>query len=289
MTTTQRKPARGKKTPPVSTATVMVDTQGATPQATEFVYAVIAALGLNLVELTDSSEQPVAASLQVWGNTISAGNQQWHYPDHEAAFEHWLVTTCFRRVKDSTVWAVVQTGVEVFPLLAAAMAYAHADDGALLIDADATGKLSETILEATGHRIEPLAFDLDLPSAHIYLLNAPRWHHVTLMLDPKRSNPLHSVLLRDTVHAARHHFAHTVIDCGADLFLAQRLAEEGAQVVHVDDHSRPLYMNLEPYKRINYFSHRIPEYGTRRDVEYLVNAARRRRGMRRWMQRGDTP
>ena len=267
----------------------MVDTQDATPQATEFVYAVVAALGLNIVELADTADHPVAANVQVWGNTISAGDRQWHYPDHEAAFEHWLVTTCFRRVKDSTVWAVVQTGVEVFPLLAAAMAYAHAADGALLIDADATGKLSQTILDATDHSIEPLAFDRDLPSAHIYLLNAPRWHHVTMMLDAQRSNPLHSVLLRDTVHAARHHFAHTVIDCGADLFLAQRLAEEGAQVVHVDDESRPLYVHLKPYKRINYFSHRIPRYGTRPDFEYLVSATRRRRRMRRWMQRGDAP
>lgn len=289
MTTTQQKSPRGKKTPPVDNVTLMVDTKDATPQATEFVYAVGAALGLNLVELADTADHPVAVNVQVWDTTISAGDRQWHYPDHQAAFEHWLVTTCFPRVKHSTVWAVVQTGVKVLPLLAAAMAYAHAADGALLIDADATGKLSRTILEATDHDIEPLAFDPDLAAAHIYLLNAPRWHHVAMMLGTQGSNPLHSVLLRDTLHAARHHFAHTVIDCGADLFLAQRLAEEGAQVVHVDDDSRPLYVNLQPYKRINYFSHRIPGYGARTDFEYLVSATRQRRGMRRWMQRGDAP
>lgn len=289
MTTTQRSLTRGKKIPPVNDVTVLVDTQDATPQATEFVYAVVAALGLNLVELTDTANHPVAASVQVWGNTISAGGKQWHYPDHEAAFEHWLVTTCFRPVPHSTVWAVVQTGTVALPLLAAATAYAHAGDGALLIDGDVTGNLSHTILEATNHQVEPLVFDLDLPSAHIYLLNAPRWHRVTMMLDATRSNPLHSVQLRETVDAARHHFTHTVIECGADLFLAQRLAEEGAQVVHVDDYSRPLYVNLEPYKRINYFSHRIPEYGTRRDFEHLVSATRSRRRMRRWLQRGDRP
>lgn len=289
MTTTQRRSARGKSTPSVNNVAVMVETQHATPQAMEFVYAVIAALGLNLVELVDTADLPVTANVQVCGNTISANGRQWHYPDHEAAFEHWLVTTCFRPVKDSTVWAAVQTGPEVFPLLAAAMAYAHADDGALLIDADAAATLSDIILQATEHHIEPLVFDLDLPSAHIYLLNAPRWHDITIMLNDKRSNPLHSVLLRETVNAARHHFAHTVIDCGADLFLAQRLAEEGAHVVHVDDDSRPLYIDLEPYKRVDYYSHRLPDYATRRDFKYLVNATRRRRGMRRWMQRGDTP
>lgn len=287
MTTTQRKLPQGKKSPPVTDLTVLVDTRDATADATDFVYAVIAALGLHSVELADADDTSVAASIQVSGNMISAANRQWHVPDHQADFEHWLVTTCFRRVKESTVWVVVQTGTETFPLLAAAMAYAHADDGALLIDADATGALTETILQATDYSVDVLEFDLGLPSPHIYLLNAPSWHHVTMMLHVNGSSPLHSVLLRETLHAAQHHFTHTVIDCGADLFLAQRLFEEGAQVVHVDDHSRPLFVDLAPFKRVNYFSHRIPDYGTRRDFEYLVNAARRRRGMRRWMRRGD--
>lgn len=269
--------------------TVLVDTQDATVQATEFVYAVVAALGMRIVELADADDTATAANIQVSGNMLSAQNRQWHYPDHEAAFEHWLVTTCFPRVEHSTVWAVVQTGVEPFPLLSAAMAYAHADDNALLIDADASGALTETILRATDHGIDVLTFDLDLPSPHIYLLNAPSWEKVTMMLHVNRGNPLNSVLLIDTVHAARHHFAHTVIDCGADLFLAQRLAAEGAHVIHIDDHSRPLYVNLQPYKQVDYHSHRIPEYGTRRDFEYIVNTARRRRSLRRWMQRGDTP
>lgn len=286
MTTTQRKLAPGKKSPPVTNLTVLVDTQDATDEAKNFVYAVIAALGLHTIEGADADDTPVAANIQVSGRTISAANRQWHVPDHQATFEQWLVTTCFRRVHDPTVWAVVQTGTETFPLLAAAMAYAHADDGTLLIDADATGTLTETILQATDHATEVLEFDLDLPSPHIYLLNAPSWHHVTMMLHVYPSNPLHSVLLRETLHAAQYHFRHTVIDCGADLFLAQRLSEEGAHVVHVDDHARPLFVDLDAYQRINYFSHRIPDYGTRRDFEYLVNATRRRRGMRRWMQRG---
>lgn len=269
--------------------TVLVDTQDATAQATEFVYAVVAALGMHLVELADADDTATAANIQVSGNMLSADNRQWHYPDHEAAFEHWLVTKCFPRVEHSTVWAVVQTGLEPFPLLSAAMAYSHADDGALLIDADASGALTEAILHATDHAIDVLEFDLDLPSPHIYLLNAPTWENVTMMLHVNRNNPLNSVLLIDTVHAARHHFAHTVIDCGADLFLAQRLAAEGVQVIHVDDHSRPLYVNLQPYKQVDYHAHRIPEYATRRDFEYIVNTTRRRRGMRRWMQRGDAP
>lgn len=289
MTTTQRKPIRGKKAPPVTKLTVLVDTQDATEEAAEFVYAVVAALGLDIVELTDADDSPPAASVQVSGNMLYAADRQWHHPDHEAAFEHWLVTTCFRRVEQSTVWALVQTGIEPFPLLSAAMAYAHANTSALLIDADASGALTNNILRATDHAIDVLTFDMTLPSPHIYLLNAPSWQYVTMMLHVNRANPLNSVLLPETIHAARYHFAHTIIDCGADLFLAQRLAAEGAHVIHIDDHSRPLHVNLKPHKQIDYYAHRIPEYGTRRDFEYIVNTTRRRRGMRRWMQRGDAP
>ena len=289
MTTTQRRAPRAKTRQQAINATVLLETHDATEEAATFVYAVIAALGLDSIELADADETPVAASIQVSGNLISAANRQWHYPDHEAGFEHWLVTTCFPRVENSTVWAVVQTGLDTFPLLSAAMAYAHSDDGALLIDADATGALSDIILQATNHQVEVLQFDRELPSPHIYLLNTPKWHHVAMMLHVNRSNPLHSVLLRETVHAARYHFAHTIIDCGADIFLAQRLAQEGAHVVHVDDHSRPLHVDLAPHKYLNYFSHRIPEYGTRRDFEYIANTTRRRRGMRRWMRQGETP
>lgn len=287
MTTTQRKPNRAKNRPQVTNTTVLVDTQDATVEAAGFVYAVIAALGLDMIELVDADETPAAASIHVSGNVIWAADRQWHYPDHEAGFEHWLVTACFPRVHNSTVWAVVQTASEAFPLLSAAMAYAHCDDGALLIDADATGALTQTIVHATQHAVEVLPFDQVLPSPHIHLLNTPRWQDVAMMLHTNRSNPLHSVLLRETVHAARYHFAHTVIDCGADLFLAQRLAAEGAHVIHVDDHSRPLHVDLEPYKRLNYFSHRIPTYGTRRDFEHIANNHRQRRGMRRWMRHGD--
>lgn len=65
--------------------TVLVDTQDATEQAADFVYAVVAALGMDIVELTEADDTPKAASIQVSGNTLYANNQQWYYPDHEAA------------------------------------------------------------------------------------------------------------------------------------------------------------------------------------------------------------
>ena len=287
MTTTQRKLTRSAKPPPETHFTVLVDTQDATEDAAGFVYAVIAALGLESVELADADDAPKAASIQVSGKTLFAGNRQWHYPDHRATFEHWLVSQCFPRTETSTAWAVVQTSADAYPMLSAAMAYAHADDGALLIDADASGALTDAILQATDHGIDVLDFDFDLPSPHIYLLNAPTWAQVTMMLQVNRANPLNSVLLVDTLHAAQHHFAHTVINCGADLFMAQRLAAEGVHVIHVDDFSRPLHVKFTPYKTLDYFSHRIPEYGTRRDFEFITTNRRRRKGMRRWMQRGD--
>lgn len=270
--------------------TILVDTQDATDQAAEFAYAVAAALGLNIVELTDAGDDPKAAHVQVSGNTLYADGRQWHYPDHEATFERWLVSKCFPRADHKTVWAVVQTGIDSYPMLAAAMAYATAetDTGTLLLDADAAGTLTETILATTEHAIEVLDFDLSMPSPHIYLLNAPVWAGVTMMLQSNGANPLNSVLLADTVAASRQHFCHVVINCGADLFMAQRLADDGAQVVHVDDCSRPLYMKFTPHKRLDYASHRIPDYGTRRDFEFIYTNTRRRKGMRRWMERGDT-
>lgn len=269
--------------------TVLVDTQDATEQAAGFVYAVVAALGMDIVELTEADDTPKAASIQVSGNTLYANNQQWYYPDHETAVEHWLVSCCFPHVEAPTVWAVAQTSTDTFPMLGAAMAYAHTSDGALLIDADASGTLTETILEDTDHAIDVLDFDFELPSPHIYLLNAPRWAGVAMLLQANRKSPLNSVLLADTLHAAKQHFAHTIVDCGADLFLAQRLAAEGVRVIHVDDASRPLHVNFTPHKKLNYFSHRIPKYATRRDFEFIAVNTRRRKTMRRWMQRGDKP
>lgn len=267
--------------------TVLIDTQDATAEAAAFLYAVIAALGMDSVELPDADDSPKAANIQVSGNTLYAAQQQWQYPDHESLFEHWLVTTCFPAVETSTVWAVVQTGAQAFPLLAAALAYAHADHGSLLIDADATGALTNTILTDTDQAVEVLDYDHQLPSPHIYLLNAPRWQRVTLMLQRNRSNPLHSVLLLDVLSAARYHFKHTVIDCGGDLFLAQRLAAADVRVIHLDDASRPLYVDLKPYKSIEYFTHRIPEYATRTDFEFIAHNTRRRATLRRWAQQGD--
>lgn len=267
---------------------VLVDTSSASDDAARFVYAVIAALGMDIVELADANDDAsYAATIQVGDNTIVADHKQWHYPDHEATFEHWLVTTCFPSSVDPTVWALVQTGSERFKMLAAAMAYAYQDQGVVLIDADASEALSRSILEATDDAIDILTFDFEMPSPHIYMLNAPTWEGVTMLLQVDRANPLNSVLLPETLQAAKYHFAHTVIDCGADLFLAQRLAAAGSRVIHIDDGARPLYIDLTPHKRIEYFSHDIPPYGTRRDFEFIVHNTRRRAGMRRWMQRGD--
>lgn len=288
MTTTQRKHL-GKQKAPAAT-TVLVDTQDATEAAAEFIYAVAAALGLDIVELLDADDLPKAAHVQVSGNVLSTETRQWHYPDHEPTFEHWLVTKCFPRVEHQTTWAVVQTGTDHYPLLAAAMAYAatERDNATLLIDADAAGTLTDTILQSTAEAIQILDFDFAMPSPHIYLLNAPVWAGVTMMLQVNGANPLNSVLVNETSKAARQHFGDVVINCGADLFMAQRLAADGAQVVHVDDYSRPLYVQFEPHKKLDYASHNIPDYGTRHDFEFIYKNTRRRKSMRRWMKRGDS-
>lgn len=284
MTTTQRKPPRGKKISPAQT--ILVDTRDATEAATEFIYAVAAALGLDTVELTDADDVPKAAHIQVTGNTLYADNRRWQYPDHEAKFERWLVSTCFPRTEHSTAWAVVQTGADAYPMLAAAMAYAVANDGAILLDADAAGTLSAAILEETEYAIDVLDYDIGLPSPHIYVLNAPQWAGVAMMLQVNGKNPLNSILIAEATIAAQYHYPHVVINCGADLFMAQRLAAEGVQVVHVDDHTRPLYVDFEPYKKLDYAEDRIPDYGTRRDFEFIYKNTRRRKSLRRWMERG---
>ncbi|HIY85636.1 MAG TPA: hypothetical protein H9822_04220 [Candidatus Yaniella excrementavium] len=290
MTTTQRRFRRHKATASYSLRPVLIETHDATGPATEFVYAVVAALGLDLAEPSEAEDTNTVVYVQVCGSTLYADDKQWNYPEQQATFEYWLVSQCFPRVAHNTVWATVQTSHDHYPLLAAAMAYATtgiAASGTLLLDADASGALTDTILDATDNSVEVLDFDLALPSPHIYLLNAPIWEDVTLLLQRHGANPLNSVLLDDTVAAARHHFHTVVINCGADLFMAQRLAADGAQVVHVDDFSRPLYVQFEPYKKIDYASHRIPEYGTRRDFQFIYTNTRRRKGMRRWMARGD--
>lgn len=279
----------GTKAPPVSALTVLVDTRDATAAAETFVYAVIAALGMRIIEYDAADDTQYPVHLQVSGNTVYSGDHQWQYPDHETTFERWLVTKYFPHVNNPVVWAVVQTSYDTFPILSAAMAYAqvHAEDKVLLIDADAAEALSRHILDDTNHAIDLLEFDFELPSPHIYLLNAPVWHGVTMLLHAGQANPLNSVLLTDTLQAARHHFDHTVIDCGMDLFLAQRLAAEGALVIHIDDHSRLLHVDLDTHWQVNYFRHNIPVYGTRRDFEFVVKSTRGRRSLRRWLQRGD--
>lgn len=266
----------------------MVDTRDATEAAAEFIYTVAAALGLETVELAEADDTAKAASIQVSGNTLYSNAKQWHYPDHDATFERWLVSQCFPRQETSTAWAVVQTGADAYPLLSAAMAYAVADNGALLVDADAAGILTTTIQRDTDTAIEVLDFNQQLPSPHVYLLNAPTWAGVTMMLQADGGSPLNSVLIAETTVAAQQHFGHVVIDCGADLFMAQRLAAEGVQVVHIDDYSRPLYVDFEPYMKLDYAHHGIPDYGTRRDFEFIYKNTRRRKGMRRWMERGDS-
>ena len=290
MTTTQRRSRRQKNAPSHGLRSVLIDTQDATGPAADFVYAVVAALGLDIIESPDAGDTTNVVHIQVSGNRMYAGDRQWHYPEHEATFEHWLVSQGFPRATHNTVWATVQTGHDNYPLLAAAMAYAASETAAhrtLLLDADASGALTTTILDDTDHRVEVLEFDRFLPSPHIYLLNAPVWEGISLLLQQHGANPLNSVLLDDTVAAARHHFHTVVVNCGADLFMAQRLAADGAQVVHVDDFSRPLYVQFEPHKKLDYSSHRIPEYGTRRDFQFIYSNTRRRKGMRRWMERGD--
>lgn len=107
--------------------TILVETRDATEQAAEFVYAVAAALGLNIIEVTDCGDDPTAVHVQVSGNTLEAEARRWYYPDHEATFERWLVATYFPDAEQNTVWAVVQTGTDHYPLLSAAMAYAKSE------------------------------------------------------------------------------------------------------------------------------------------------------------------
>lgn len=278
----------GQRASRIATRPVLVHQDRATDDCLSFVYAVIAALGLTLIDQQAEHDQD-AVVIELNGHRIAADNRQWHHPDHEAGFEHWLTTACFPAVRDPAVWAIVQTSTDTFPLLAPALAYAHSgpEHHVLLIDADATETPSQHILTATDHAIPTLAFDFQLPSPHVYLLNAPRWHHVTMLLQVDRANPLNSVLLPETLRAAQQHFHHTVIDCGADLFLAQRLATHGVRVIHVDDYSRPLHTTVVPHRAVNYFNHRIPVYGTRRDFEFLVRSSAGRRTLRRWLAHGD--
>lgn len=288
MTTTKRHRIRAKNAPPGSNTTVLVDTEDATPPAAHYVYAVCAALGVQPVTLDATTDDDLAATIQVTGNTLISGVHQWTYPTQNNVFEHWLVNTCYPKVSNPAIWAVVQTGKDPYPLLAAAMAYAHQKTGALFIDANAAETSSSLILEAAGQTLNTLDFDFDLPSPHIYLLNTPRWEGINLLLKTGQANPLSTVLLTDTVHAARHHFSHTVVDCGADLFLAQRLNDEGAHVIHLDDYTRPIHVKFSPHKRVDYYSTRIPEYGRRRDIEFIVHNTRRRAALRRWMERGES-
>ena len=162
MSTTHRKSEGTERS--ICTRITAVDTTRADDDAAYFVYAVIAALGINIVELHDADDGPYAVTIQVRGSTILAQDHQWHFPDHEATFERWLAETYFPAPEQSTVWAVVQTGAERFELLAAAMAYAYRDDGALLIDADASTSLSQRIHSATQYAVDVLPFDFDLPS-----------------------------------------------------------------------------------------------------------------------------
>src|SRR5699024_12862864 len=116
----------------------------------------------------------------------------------------------------------------------------------LVIDPDATGALSQMIVSATGNDLPVLDIDEPVTSPHICLLNAPSWAGLTMLLPTDGANPLCSKMLPDTLAAAHQYFAHVVINCGADVFRAQLLAAQGVRVIHVDDCSRPLYVNFQP-------------------------------------------
>lgn len=287
MTTTQRRPKRDKTTRDSTPTSILVDSQHGTEAASELVYATAAALGLEIVDPAETGDASVITNIEVSGSHLQTGAHRWQYPHQGAEFERWLVATCFPQTADSISWAVVQTSTQTYPLLAAAMAYSQANSGAVLIDADPASELTDSILEGTHHDIEVLEFNTETTSPHVYLLNAPTWAGITLVLQAPGTNPLTTVCVTDTVAAAQQHFGHVVINCGADLFLAQRLAADGTRVIHVDDAARPLKVNFQAYKKLDYTHDRIPDYGTRTGFELISTTRRRRKGMRRWMNRGD--
>src|SRR5699024_6654558 len=157
---------------------VLIETHDATGPATEFVYAVVAALGLDLAEPSEAEDTNTVVYVQVCGSTLYADDKQWNYPEQQDTFEYWLVAQCFPQVASNTAWDTVQTSPHHDPLVAAAMAYATpgiAASGRVLHDADASRALTDTMLDATDNRVEVLDFDLARPSPHIYLLTAPIW------------------------------------------------------------------------------------------------------------------
>lgn len=286
--TTQRRLRWGKKPKQDTPRSILVDDQDGTVEATEFVYAVVAALGLVPRKCSEApDEQWVVAKIHVAGPMLRAEDHQWHYPEEATSFQRWLSQTSFPRPQHTTDWAVVQTGADTYPLLSAAMAYAVCKDATLFIDADTTGPLSQTILSATGNDLTVLDIDEPVPSPHICLLNAPSWAGLTMLLQTDGANPLSSKMLPDTLAAAHQYFAHVVINCGADVFRAQLLAAQGVRVIHVDDCSRPLYVNFQPHKKVDYHRHRVPAYGRGDDFGVLAKTTRNRKALRRWMQRGD--
>lgn len=285
--TTQRRLRWGKKPKQDTPRSILVDDQDGAVEATEFVYAVAAALGLVPRQRTEAANEPRVVKIAVIGTTLHAEDRQWHYLEEATSFQQWLSQTYFPRPPHSTDWAVVQTGADTYPLLSAAMAYAVCNDTTLLIDADTSGTLSQRILSATDKGFQVLDIDEPAPSPQICLLNAPHWAGLTLLLQADEVNPLGSKMLPDTLAAAHQHFKHVVINCGADLFRAQLLAAKGVRVIHVDDCSRPLYANFQPHKKVDYHRHRVPTYGKHADFGVLAKTTRKRKALRRWMQRGD--
>ncbi len=256
-------------------------------EAADFVYTVAAALGLVPRKCPETANEQPVVKIRVAGTMLHSEDHQWRYPEEATSFQRWLSHTYFPRPQHSTDWAVVQTGADTYPLLSAAMAYAVCNDATLLIDADTSGSLSQTILSATDNDLAVLDIDERTPSPHICLLNAPYWAGLTMLLQADGVNPLSSKMLPDTLAAAHQHFAHVIINCGADVFRAQLLAAKGVRVIHVDDCSRPLYANFQPHKKVDYHRHRIPTYGRHDDFGVLAKTTRNRKMLRRWMQRGD--
>lgn len=287
MTTTQHRRRWGKK-PKLNTPWgILVDNQGGTIEATEFVYAAAAAFGLVPLQLSEAGNEPPAVTIQVVDNILHTQDHQWHYPKEATSFQRWLSRAYFPQAQHNADWALVQTGTDTHPLLSAAMAYALSNDATLLIDADTSGTLSQTISAATDNAVEALNINELTPSPQICLLNAPQWAGLTMLLQAGETNPLSSTMLPDTLAAAHQHFAHVVLNCGTDIFKAQLLAAIGVRVVHLDDYSRPLYANFQPHKKLDYRKHRIPTYGRHDDFRVLAKTTRHRRTLRRWMLRGD--
>src|SRR5699024_11008131 len=77
--TTQRRLRWGKKPKQDTPRSILVDDQDGAVEATEFVYAVAAALGLVPRQRTEAANEPRVVKIAVIGTTLHAEDRQWHY------------------------------------------------------------------------------------------------------------------------------------------------------------------------------------------------------------------